>query len=314
VKEQRALVTGATGFIGRHLVDRLVERDAKVIILLRPGRILPDTWRSSVATIECVDWSEAGLRRALTGQLFDVLYHLASYGVKPSDRDPDQMLRINVALPPALVRLCHERGAKMMMTGSFSEYARPADSTPVTENFPLETVKTYGASKAAGTLAATALAARLDVGLRLLRIFKVYGSGEAPHRLLPILIKNLSQGQRVPLSAGTQVLDFIYIKDVIDACLRASEHAMAAPRREPLIWNVCTGMGHSVRSFALTVAQALGAPNHLLGFGDIPLRPDDEPWLVGSGARIRDALGWSPAFDLDAGVHAVVAGLASAAQ
>ena len=69
-----------------------------------------------------------------------------------------------------------------------------------------------------------------------------------------------------------------------------------------------------MRSFALAVAQALGAPAHLLGFGDIPMRPDDEPWLVGSGERIRAALGWRPAFDLDAGVRDAVACLTGAAR
>jgi nucleoside-diphosphate-sugar epimerase len=307
VNAQRALVTGATGFIGRHLIDRLIAVDASIAILARPGPPLPDTWRGRVAAIECPDWSEVGLRRTLAGQTFDVLYHLASYGVKPGDRDAGEMFRINVALPPALVRICHEHDAKMVMTGSFSEYDRPPNETPVTEDSPLETLKVYGASKAAGTLAASALAAQLNVGLRLLRLFKVYGPGEAPHRLLPSLVARLLQKQRVPLSAGTQILDFIYIKDVIDACLRSAVHAMADPRSAPLIWNVCTGTGHSVRTFAITVTRALGAPTHLLGFGDIAMRPDDEPWLVGNRERICAALGWRPSFDLDAGVHHAVA-------
>jgi len=302
---QRAVVTGATGFIGRHLVDGLVERGAQLAILVRPGAQLPDAWRGRVAAIACVDWSEAGLRRVLAAQPFDAVYHLAAYGVKPTDRDPDAMQRINVALAPALVRLCRERGARMVMTGTFSEYRRPPDETPLTEISPLESEKVYGASKAAGGSLATALAEQLGVPLRLLRLFKVYGAGEAPHRLLPSLIANLPQGRRVPLSAGTQILDFIYIEDVVEACLRADAH-MAAQSPSVATWNVCTGVGHSVRAFAAKVARALGAPARLLGFGDIPMRPDDEPWLVGSGERLRAALGWQPAFDLAAGVRDAV--------
>jgi nucleoside-diphosphate-sugar epimerase len=201
----------------------------------------------------------------------------------------------------------------MIMTGTFSEYRRPADATPLTEDSPLESAKIYGAAKAAGGLLAAALARQLDVRLRLLRLFKVYGPGEAPHRLLPSLIASLPQGRRVPLSAGTQILDFIYVKDVVEACLRADAQ-MAVQSPSVATWNVCTGLGHSVRTFASKVAEALDAPPELLGFGDIPLRPDDEPWLVGSGEQLRAALGWQPAFDLEAGVRDAVASSTPAAR
>jgi nucleoside-diphosphate-sugar epimerase len=178
----------------------------------------------------------------------------------------------------------------------------------------LQGAKLYGTSKAAGGLLASALAAELDVALRLLRLFKVYGAGEAPHRLLPSLVANLPQGRRVPLSAGTQVLDFVYVKDVVDACLRADADMASASRPSAATWNVCTGVGHSVRAFASKVAQVLGAPSELLGFGDITMRPDDEPWLVGSGDRMHAAAGWRPTFDLDAGVREAVASLTAGAH
>src|SRR5258708_39283408 len=106
---QRALVTGATGFIGRHLVDGLIDTRTPVVVLIRPGSRLPDRWRSQVTCVPCADWSEAGLRAALASQSFDLAYHLATYGVRPSDRDPGLMVRINVGLPALLVRPCKER-------------------------------------------------------------------------------------------------------------------------------------------------------------------------------------------------------------
>jgi nucleoside-diphosphate-sugar epimerase len=305
----RVLVTGATGFIGRHVVDHLLEHGTQVAVVVRPGRRLSDAWRGRLVAIECADWSEAGLRRALAAQAFDTVFHLAAYGVAPTDRDVEQILRINFALAPALVRLCRERGARMVVTGTFSEYGPPRDETPLTEDSPLQSSKIYGASKAAGGLVASALAAQLGVGLRLLRLFKVYGAGEAPHRLLPSLVASLPRGRRVPLSAGTQVLDFVYVKDVVEACLRADADMAAQSRPSAATWNVCTGAGHSVRMFALKVAQVMGVPAELLGFGDIPMRPDDEPWLVGSGERMHAAVGWRPAFGLDAGVRDAVASL-----
>jgi nucleoside-diphosphate-sugar epimerase len=305
-------VTGATGFIGRHLVDRLLVLGAPVSVLVRPGRDVPGPWRGRVAVIECPDWTLTGLRRAVAAHAFESVFHLAAYGVPPTDRDLDLLMRVNVELPAALVRLCRERGANLVMTGTFSEYGRPAGRARLTEQSPLQSAKIYGSSKAAGGLLATALAAELDVRFRLLRLFKVYGVGEAPQRLLPSLIASLPLGQRVALSSGTQVLDFVYVKDAVDACVRAHADMAAQSRPASATWNVCTGKGHSVQAFASTVAQALGAPTELLGFGDIAMRPDDEPRLVGSPKRMHAETGWRTAYGLDTGVRDAVASFRTA--
>jgi nucleoside-diphosphate-sugar epimerase len=302
-----SLVTGANGFIGRRLVERLLRDDANVVVLVRPGRRLPEAWRSRVDVVACADWSEPGLRRAIADRSFDVMFHLAAYGINPADRDIDQLLHLNVAVPATLVRLCQARGARLVMAGTFSEYLPPALPTPLDEQAPLETTRVYGASKAAGGLMARAVATTLGVDLRILRFFHVYGPGEAEHRLLPSLLSGLSQRRRVALSAGTQIRDFVHVDDVVDALVAAAAHLRSQHGPSAEIWNVCTGTGHTVREFAIMVADAMGAPHRLLGFGDRPLRPDDVAWLVGDCRRIGSELGWRPRYDLDAGVRDVVA-------
>jgi nucleoside-diphosphate-sugar epimerase len=304
---QRALVTGASGFIGRHLVDGLIDAKTQVLALVRPGSRLPDQWHGEVTCIACADWGEAGLRAALASRPFDIAFHLATYGVRPTDRDPGLMLRINVDLPALLVHLCKERGARLVMAGTCSEYQKPADRRPLTEQSPLEVTKLYGSSKAAGGNVASALAGSLGVKLRLLRFFNVYGAGEAPHRLLPSLVAGLGRGERVKLSDGTQVRDFIYVDDVVEACIKAGDDLVSPSRALTAAWNVCTGTGHSVRAFAALVAEAMGERAELLGFGELPMRADDEPYLVGDGERMFRELGWRPKHDLRAGIRAAVA-------
>ncbi len=82
---------------------------------------------------------------------------------------------------------------------------------------------------------------------------------------------------------------------------------------------MCTGVGHSVRTFAALVVQAVSEEDmsggksreraELLGFGELPMRADDEPYLVGDGERMRGELGWRPQHDLAAGIRAAVAAL-----
>ena len=301
-----ALVTGASGFIGTHLVRRLLSEGKAVTALVRSSGVLPREWGDRVRIVVCDDFSESSLRR-LVSMPVDVVFHLAAYGVRPDCRDIEEILRINVELPALLARLCAAWRARMVMAGTFSEYRSPSSRDLVTEELPLEKHKLYGSSKAAGGLMASAVAHSSGVSFRLLRLFKVYGAGEAPHRLLPALVTGLMKRERIAISAGTQVLDFVYIDDVIEAMLRAD--ADAREKGGIAVWNVATGRGHSVREFAVTVARAMDADLSLLGFGAIALRKDDEPWLVGSPDLLRSELGWQPSTGLEGGIRAAVAAL-----
>ena len=300
------LVTGASGFIGVHLVARLLSEGSRVTALARSSSALPKEWHDRVSVLVCEDFSESGLRRLLRAP-FDTVFHLAAYGVRPNHRDIDEMIAINVGLPAALVRLCAEWRARMVMAGTFSEYRSLLSRDLLTEASPLEQGKLYGSSKAAGGLMASAIANSGGTGFRLLRLFKVYGAGEAPHRLLPALVSGLAKRERVAISAGTQILDFVYIDDVIEAMLRADKQCRE--KGGIATWNVATGRAHSVREFAERVAAAMNADPSLLGFGAIDMRKDDEPWLVGSPDLLRSELGWQPSIGLDDGVRAAVASL-----
>jgi nucleoside-diphosphate-sugar epimerase len=300
------LVTGGTGFVGSHLVARLLSEECRVTVLARSSGVLPREWRDRVRIIVCDDFSEQNLRRLLD-RPFEAIFHLAAYGVKPNQRDVDEIVRINMGMSAALARLCGEWHARMVMTGTFSEYRSPSTRELVLEDSPLEQGKLYGSSKAAGGLMAGAIAQGSGIGFRLLRLFKVYGAGEAPHRLLPALVSGLAKHERVAISAGTQVLDFVYIDDVIEAMVRADVHCRE--KGGIAAWNVATGRAHSVREFAEQVAAAMNADASLLGFGAVAMRNDDEPWLVGSPDRLRSELGWQPSTGLEDGVRAAVAAL-----
>lgn len=300
------LVTGASGFVGTHLVARLLSEGRRVIALVRPSSVWPAEWRDRVDIVKCDDFSEGNLRRLLTTPV-ETVFHLAAYGVRPDHREVDEILRINVELPAALVRLSGEWGARVVMAGTFSEYRSPKGKNVLLEDSPLEQGKLYGSSKAAGGLMASAIAHDRGIGFRLLRLFKVYGAGEAPHRLLPALVNGLGKRERVAISAGTQVLDFVYVDDVVEAMLRADAHCRA--KGGIATWNVATGRPHSVREFAEQVVSAMSADASLLGFGAIAMRKDDEPWLVGSPDLLRTELGWQPSIGLEEGVRDAVAAL-----
>ena len=299
------LVTGGTGFIGRHLIERLLQDGEHIVMLTRPSSIVPEAIPGRVERVECTsDWSQKNLATTLKDYDFSLIYHLASYGVMPGNRNIMPMVEINATLPATLVLLAAERSAGMVMTGTCAEYMKPDSTIPLAEEAPLEMNKLYGTSKAAGGLLASAAAQQVAVNLRILRLFNVYGPGEASHRLLPSLWRNLRAGEHVSLSEGTQVRDFVYIKDAVESVVQAGNSICNNEHENfTAIWNVCTGNGSTVRSFARMMASLMEVPCDLLGFGDIPMREDEVPWLVGAPDRIQSELGWRAEHNLKIGLQ-----------
>jgi UDP-glucose 4-epimerase len=302
------LLTGATGFIGRHLARRLAADGWAVTSLQRSSASIPGVRE----ILRGPELAADAVSRALAGRRFDRLFHLAAYGVKPDDRDPEPMFRINVDVTRRLVEEAARWPARAsVFAGSGSEYDLSGVTKPVAETHPLETVKLYGASKAAGTLCALSSARAFDAPLAVARLFGVFGPGEAAHRLLPTLVGRLERSERVPLSEGSQQRDALHVDDVVEALLALARTLEDAPQQ--LVANVGSGKPATVRTFAETVAAALGAPMSLLGFGDVAQRPDEAACFAGDPSRLKALTGWAPRLGFDAGIRQAVSALRQAA-
>lgn len=297
-----ALVLGGTGFFGNHLVRSLLDTGRRVVVVTRKSSTVPPDFYAA-HIISSDDWSRDALSRLLEKERFGSVFNLASYGVNPKLRDPVEMHLINVDLPVTLAMIASEHNARLILAGSCAEYARPESETPVTEKHPLETRHLYGATKAAGGIAALANAVALNVPAMLLRLFNVYGPGEAPHRLLPSLLTSLLAGKRVSLSPGTQLRDFVYVSDAVDALLAAERYLESRDIASIIpVANVATGSGRSVRDFCRIAAEKVGADVALLGFGDRPMRLGEVPKLVGDPSVFKSATGWSARNSLETGI------------
>ncbi|MDP9154913.1 MAG: NAD(P)-dependent oxidoreductase [Pseudomonadota bacterium] len=298
------LLTGASGFIGTRLARSLVAANVRVTCVGRSPCLVSGVENRLVETL-VVEKIEA----ALAGSSFDGVIHLAAAGVTPADRDSSAIFRVNAFLAPQMVSLAAKVGASaIVLAGSSAEYRSPRRPEVLDEDEPLETSKLYGASKAAGGILALANGAAANIPVGVMRLFNVYGPGEAPHRLLPSLVRDLSGGREVKLSPGTQVRDFVYVEDVCVG-LTAALNALAEGKMATGAYNVATGVGRSVSDFARAVAHAMKVDPALLQFGALPFRPDDLPYVVGSPSRLRNACGWHTYTTLAAGVSKALAEL-----
>lgn len=258
----RALVTGAAGFIGSRLVERLGELGVPT---MGWTRALGDLHDIDVVAREVAAWNPA------------VVFHLAALPGATKDGG-FEVAAGEVAMVDNLIRAIAPT-ARLVHTGSMAEYGY---SGTFDEDAPRRPHSPYGFAKAASVDRAVSLSVALDRQVRVARLFGVYGPGESEQRLIPHLVRGLSSGREVPLSDGTQVRDFVHVDDVCDALLALGEADV------PPGWvvNVGTGVGVSVRRLALALCEKLGADPELLGFGMVPRRAVDEDVLVADVTRL----------------------------
>jgi nucleoside-diphosphate-sugar epimerase len=257
-----------------------------------------------MTVIEAPNFERDTIVRAVAGRKYDVVFHLAAYGVTPGSRDPGITFTTNVAGTDAVVHAAAEVAAQALVyVGSCSEYEEPPIGVLVGEEATLARTGLYGVSKAAAGMWGQALAAHLGVPFQWMRLFNVFGPGEAEHRLIPSILSHLSLEKPVPLSPGEQVRDFLFVEDAVEGLVAAADAALVG-RLGP--FNLCSGRPIRVKDVALAVADALGKPSELLDFGTLSYRPDECLWLVGRADRFRDVTGFGPRTSIMAGIEAMI--------
>lgn len=309
--KRKVLVTGSSGFIGLHLVRHLHEAGASVTRLQR--RLTDDG--TGTRCIVTDGLSARSLDAAFAQVRPDVVFHLAGYGIAPGNRDLELMRALNISASEAVVTVAAQHGVlTVVATGSGSEYDFAGCTAPVDETHATLTTAmlsdpkhAYGASKAEGGRKALARARDMGLGYVHARLFNTYGPGEGAHRLLPSLHSSLRRGERVKLSAGTQMRDFMHVGDTCTALTALALASVDKPRAMAV--NVATGSPRSVKEFGLAVAAAMGCAADMLDFGALPLREGETMFFSGTSDVLQRLTSWRPQFSLEAGISDAIRSL-----
>ncbi|MEV4003857.1 NAD-dependent epimerase/dehydratase family protein [Actinomadura sp. NPDC049753] len=295
------LVTGAAGFIGSHLVDRLLADGHEVVGVddmssganARPG---VELWEMDVADPALAE--RAAVRRP------EVVFHLAAQvSVRVSVGDPLGDARTNVVGTANVLEAARAAGArKVVFTSSCAVYGVP-DALPVPPDAELRPASPYAASKVAGEVYAGMYRRLHGIDFTTLTLANVYGPRQTPEGeagVVSIFTDALLAGRPTRVFGdGTQTRDYVYVGDVVDAYARAAGEAGGGLRL-----NVGTGLQTTDRELHALVAEAAGAPDDP---EFAPARLGDLPAMSVDPGPTREALGWKPAVGLSEGLAETVA-------
>jgi len=243
----KIFVTGATGFIGAYFVNLAHESGYDVVALRRPGS------KPRVELLREPCWVDGLIDEDLRIHFKDceVFVHLAAYGVVNNSTDWDGCLYWNVLSAFNICKQAYEVGIrKFLIAGSCFEYGKSGEMYQfIPVDAPLEPTDGYAASKAAASVLLQGWATAHNLQLQIMRIFHVYGEGEADSRLWPSLRRAAITGSDFEMTYGEQVRDFIGVKEAARQLVNAlsfNEVLAGVPR----IKHVGSGHPQSVLDFA----------------------------------------------------------------
>ena len=290
---ERVLVTGGTGFLGSHVVQRLL-RDGQhdVAILVRQESNL---WRieellDSVTLIKGDLRQPSSLEHQLTEFEPHVVLHLAWSGVLGSARNsPDQVENIQHSLE--LIRMTARAGGRYWIgLGSQAEYG-PC-SQVIDEREPTHPTTLYGVSKLATNLVANQLCEQLGLRFAWVRLFSCFGPKDHPSWFIPYVILKFFNGVRPAVTLAEQQWDYLYVADAADALCRLVAHPEAQG-----VFNLGSGQAFKLRELLENIRDRID-PSRPIGFGELPYRSDQVMYLKADIRRLHEATGWQPATSL----------------
>jgi UDP-glucose 4-epimerase len=290
---RRVLVTGGSGFIGRHAVAGLVRAGAQVrVVDLKPH---PDP---SVDTV-VGDLGDPEVLDAAFDAGIDSVVHLAAVtSVLRSVENPGGTFDTNVVGTHAVLEAARAAGVSSLAFASTNAVTGPMDAPAIVETATLRPLTPYGATKAAGEMLMSAYTACYGVRCVALRLTNVYGPGmQAKDSIVARLMRAIRLEREFEIYGdGRQVRDYVHVSDVIDAVkIGLANEAWQGP--------VVIGSGTSLSVLEVvdTVRSVTGAA---LEVRHGPARPGEMPAVIVDPSRAR-AAGWSPRYDFESGVRGV---------
>ncbi|MEP6817909.1 MAG: GDP-mannose 4,6-dehydratase [bacterium] len=310
---QSILVTGGAGFIGSHLVDRLLsESYGHVSVIddfndfydpaIKRGNVSRHEKNSNYHLFEADIRDKLALGNIFAGNRFNCIVHLAARaGVRPSLAQPMLYAETNINGTLNLLELAREHSIRQFVFGSSSSVYGVNAKVPFSEDDPIrKPISPYAATKAAGELLCHTYTHLYGIRSVCLRFFTVYGPRQRPDLAIHKFARLISAGKRIPVFGdGTTRRDYTFIDDII-AGVRAS---IDYDKSDYEVINLGESRTVELRELISLLEKELGA---IAKIDQQPLQPGDVPQTFADITKARRLLGYNPQTQIEEGIRKFV--------
>jgi NAD dependent epimerase/dehydratase len=303
------LVTGAGGFIGSHLVERLVELSADVRALVRYTSTGHAGWLDSSPVRNDVDVVLGDIRDfdsvqgAMRGR--DVVFHLAALiGIPYSYRAAQSYVRTNIEGTLNVLQAARELATERVVCTSTSEVYGNARYVPINEEHPLQGQSPYSASKIGADKIAESYYLSFGLPVSIVRPFNTYGPRQSTRAVIPTIITQALSGPEVRVGSLSPTRDFNYVTDTVEGFLCAASEPQAIGKTI----NFGSGLEISIGDLARLIGRLLGKDLTLVS-DEQRVRPDNSEVdrLCADSSLAQQLLGWRPLVGLEEGLRQTIA-------
>ncbi len=294
---KKVLLTGASGFIGRHTITYLVEKGYEVYAVVYPNK--SDLNESKSVFLYQVDIFNSKERK----QLFDSvkpshLLHFAWYAVPGKYWTSLENFRWVQVSIDILLDFIENNGKRAVLAGTCAEYDWRYGycSEGIT---PTKPQTLYGTCKNSLQEMLHQLSNQTNISSAWGRIFFPYGPYEANVRLIPSVITSLLQDKPARCTHGNQVRDFIHVNDVASAFVSLLDSEVKGPV------NIASGQAITLKSIIYSIADLLNK-KHLVELGVLPTPETDAPFIAANIHRLSEEVGWNPSITLETGLKSTI--------
>ena len=306
----RILVTGAGGFIGSHLVERLVREGAQVRAFVHYNS------RNDWGNLELVDSEVRREIEVVNGDIADpfsvrsatrgvrVVYHLSSLIAIPySYVAPQSYVTTNVQGAINVLQAAREEGVERVVHTSTSECYGTAQYVPIDEKHPLQGQSPYSASKIGADMIAESYWRSFELPVAIIRPFNTFGPRQSARAVIPTIISQALKGGTIKLGSLTPTRDMNFVDNTVDGFLAVAAHPAAVGETI----NFGSGREISVGDLARLIVDMIGSKSEVVEDAQRlrPANSEVERLLCGN-AKARRLLSWTPKVDLEEGLRSTI--------
>lgn len=307
---RQVLVTGASGFIGSHLVERLVREGHRVRAYVHYNS------RNDWGNLELIDPRVRAEVEVVTGDIADpfsvrhavkgvkVVYHLASLIAIPySYVAPQSYVQTNVQGAINVLQAARDEGVERVVHTSTSECYGTAQYVPIDEKHPLQGQSPYSASKVGADMLAESYWRSFELPVAIIRPFNTFGPRQSARAVIPTIISQALRGGTIKLGSLTPTRDMNFVENTVDGFRAVAEHPAAVGQ----VINVGSGREISVGDLARLIVQIVGSSSEVIEDSQRirPANSEVERLLCGH-AKASSLLGWAPRVGLEEGLARTV--------